>query len=376
MYIIDRYLLRMFLKTIAVLFLSTTGLFVMVDTTSNFDEFVSYGKAQGGFLRVIFAYYAPRVLQFFDRSNGILAMVAAMFVVSWLYRTNELTAILAGGIPKSRIVKPLLLASGLISLLGVANRELAIPQFREQLIYNAQNWKGENPRPLTPTYDNLAELLIDGKAVLAAERRIDEPRFSLDNRGTAFGQRISAARAYQQAATDDHPAGYLLVDVHEARQAQLPSLRRDDRTVVYTPVDHAWLESNQLFVASDVEFEQLAAGHSWQDLASTADLIRGLRGATLDFSSATRVRVHARLVQPFLDLTLVFIGLPLVLRRAQRNIFLSVGISLFVIASFFMVTLAAHGLGAMYLLSPALAAWLPLLLFVPLAAALSRGIWE
>jgi lipopolysaccharide export system permease protein len=64
------------------------------------------------------------------------------------------------------------------------------------------------------------------------------------------------------------------------------------------------------------------------------------------------------------------------LRRAQRNIFVAAGISLLVIGSFFLVTLGAHGLGAIYLLRPDLAAWLPLLLFMPLAAGVSQGIWE
>lgn len=377
MFIIDRYLVRLFLKTLFVLFLSMTGLFVMVDTTSNFDEFVTYGKAQGSFFRVLFDYYGPRVLTFFDRTNGILAMVAAMFVVSWLYRTNELTAILAGGIPKSRIVRPLLIVSLVVSLLGVVNREWAIPQFRDKLIYNAQNWKGENARPLTPTYDNQTDVFLDGKAVVAAHRRIDEPKFALPNSLSAFGPRLVAARAFHRRGTDDHPDGYLLEDVHSpSKFAHEPSAQLNERTIIFTPADNDWLAPNQLFVASDVEFEQLAAGHSWQDLASTADLIRGMRRANQDFSASTRVRIHARLVQPLVDMTLVLIGLPLVLRRSQRNVFMAVGISLFVIASFFMISIAAHGLGAIYLISPALAAWLPLLLFVPLAAGLSRGIWE
>lgn len=375
--IIDRYLLRLFLKTLVVLFLSTTGLFVMVDTTSNFDEFVSYGKAQGGFFRVIFDYYAPRVLQFFDRSNGILAMVAGMFVVSWLYRTNELTAILAGGIPKSRVVRPLIIASAAVSLLGVVNREWAIPQFRQKLIYNAQNWKGENPRPLTPTYDNHTDILIAGKAVVAAQRKIDEPTFTLPGSLGAFGTRLTAARAIQTPANDDHPAGYLFEEVHNAAKlSQLPSASLGERNVIYSPADSPWLSPNQLFVASEVEFEHLAAGHSWHDLSSTRDLVRGMRSADVDFSASTRVRVHARILQPLVDMTLVLIGLPLVLRRSQRNIFLAIGISLFVIASFFMVTIASHSLGSLYLVSPAVAAWLPLLLFVPFAAAMSRGIWE
>lgn len=382
MFIIDRYLLGTYLKTLGVLFLSMTGLFIMVDTTSNFDEFVAYGKQQGGLHRVLFDYYAPRVLTFFDRTSGILAMVAGMFVVSVLYRSNELTAILAGGVPKARVVRPILAVSLVVSLIAVANREWAIPKLRGKLIYNAQNWKGENPRPMTPAYDNRTDIFIDGKAVLAAQRLILEPKFTLPPTLAMFGQRLVAARAFQQPATAQHPAGYLLDEVAGGdRGGGNGETGRVDGEIqgqpaILVPSGHEWLKPNQLFVASEIEFEQLAAGHAWQDMAGSLDLWRAMKQASQDFSAATRVRLHARLVQPLVDMTLVVIGLSLVLRRAQRNIFVAAGISLFVIASFFLVTLGAHGLGAIYLLRPDLAAWLPLLLFMPVAAGVSQGIWE
>ena len=377
MFIIDRYLLATYLKTLAVLFLSMTGLFIMVDTTSNFDEFVAYGKQQGGLHRVLFDYYAPRVLTFFDRTSGILAMVAGMFVVSVLYRSNELTAILAGGVPKSRVVRPILAVSLIVSLIAVANREWAIPKLRGKLIYNAQNWKGESPRPLTPAYDNRTDIFLDGKAVLAAQRSILEPKFTLPPALAAFGSRLVAARAIQVAATAEHPAGYLLEEVAGGdRNPGESDGVIEGQLAVLSPRVHAWLKPNQLFVASEIEFEQLAAGHAWQDMAGSLDLWRAMKQASQDFSAATRVRLHARLVQPLVDMTLVVIGLSLVLRRAQRNIFVAAGISLLVIAGFFLVTLGAHGLGAIYLLRPDLAAWLPLLLFMPVAAGVSQGIWE
>ena len=321
MFIIDRYLLGTYLKTLAVLFLSMTGLFIMVDTTSNFDEFVAYGKQQGGLHRVLFDYYAPRVLTFFDRTSGILAMVAGMFVVSVLYRSNELTAILAGGVPKSRVVRPILAVSLIVSLIAVANREWAIPKLRGKLIYNAQNWKGESPRPMTPAYDNRTDIFLDGKAVLAAQRSILEPKFTLPPALAAFGSRLVAARAIQVAATAEHPAGYLLEEVAGGdRNTGDSDGVIEGQLAVLSPRVHAWLKPNQLFVASEIEFEQLAAGHAWQDMAGSLDLWRAMKQASQDFSAATRVRLHARLVQPLVDMTLVVIGLSLVLRRAQQHL--------------------------------------------------------
>ena len=158
---IDRYILRLFTKVALISFASLTGLYIMIDTAGNFEEFVSYSGRLGGFFRVIGDYYGPRVFTFFDRISGLLPLIAAMFAVTWLQRTNELTALMAGGVSKLRVLAPLIIAAVVVSLLGVANRELLIPSVREKLTRNAQDWLGETPRPLTPRYDITFSSLAD-----------------------------------------------------------------------------------------------------------------------------------------------------------------------------------------------------------------------
>jgi lipopolysaccharide export system permease protein len=86
--------------------------------------------------------------------------------------------------------------------------------------------------------------------------------------------------------------------------------------------------------------------------------------------------LHARLVQPLLDLSLVLLGIPLVLRGQTRNIFVAAGIGIVLVGVLLGVVLVCHALGKNYLLSAALAAWLPLLLFGPLAYAAARPLWD
>src|SRR4051812_15301776 len=88
-------------------------------------------------MKVVAAYYTPRLLQFFDQTSGLLAMLAAAFVLTGISRTNELTALMAAGICPARIIRPLLAASLLVAALAAANRELALPQVRDALSRNA-----------------------------------------------------------------------------------------------------------------------------------------------------------------------------------------------------------------------------------------------
>ena len=47
--------------------------------------------------------------------------------------------------------------------------------------------------------------------------------------------------------------------------------------------------------------------------------------------------IHARIVQPLLDMTLLFLGLPLVVTRESRNVFVAMGICMVVTTAFTLV---------------------------------------
>jgi lipopolysaccharide export system permease protein len=378
MTIFDRYLFFLVAKVLLVCFLSMAGLYVVIDSINNMDEFLGLGKQLGGVGSVLIDYYGARIPWFFDRSSALLALIAAMCAVTWLQRTNELTAVMAAGIPKRRVIRPLIVAAVLVAVAAAANREAVLPSVRDRLARNAQNWLGQVAKPVQPVTDYQADILLNGKAVYASQRRIEQPTFQLYQRYGEFGRHVQAQDAFYREAEGDRPSGYLLEGVTEpAKPAELGSVSQDGRPVILTPRDHSWLKPDQLFVASEVGFEQLASGSTWRRYASTWELIAELRNPSLDFGLDSRVMVHARVVQPFLDLSLFFLGLPLVLTRENRNIFVAAGWCFLVVLLFFVIVVACQTLGTIgYLVSPSLAAWLPLLIFAPLAAGVSYPIWE
>ncbi len=374
--ILHRYVLRSFVKVLLVAFVSLTGLYVVIDAFNNLEEFLDYSKTEGWF--VLVDYYGPRVLTFFDRISGMLGMMATMFTITAMQRSNEMTAIMAGGISQMRVVRPLIAGVLAVSLLAAANRELAIPGFREKLARNAQDWLGESARTLHPRYDQRTQILISGRHTFAAERKISYPKFRLPDGLSRFGRHLAAESAYYRQGDGERPAGYLLDQVEQPENiARLPSGSLGGQLVVLTPHDTPWLEERQCFVVSNLAFEQLAEANAWRQWSSSLELIAALRNPSLDYGADVRVAVHARFLQPVLDLTLLFLGLPLVLTRQSRNVFVTAGLSLLVVATFSMVTICCHALGSSgYLLSPALAAWAPVLIFVPLAFALYPDVGE
>ncbi len=157
--------------------------------------------------------------------------------------------------------------------------------------------------------------------------------------------------------------------------AKQASLILKDRPVIVTPRDAPdWLRPDQCFLATDVTFEQLTNGQAWRKYSSTAQLIRGLHNRSVEFGADVRVAVHARIVQPFLDFTLLFLGLPLILTRGSRNVFVAMGMCGIVVSGFMLVVLSFQYLGRVYTIGPTLAAWAPLMIFAPIAAEMAHGM--
>ena len=100
-------------------------------------------------------------------------------------------------------------------------------------------------------------------------------------------------------------------------------------------------------------------------------MITELNTPGVDLGADVRVAVHARMVKPLMDGTLLMLGLPLMLSRRNRNVFFSISLCLGLATAFMLVGLASQSLGGLGVLRPSLAAWLPLLIFVPVAAGMS-----
>lgn len=371
--IIDRYLLRQFAQVLAICFLSLTGLYIVIDAFSHLDHFLDYSQSNGNLLGILATFYAYRSIMFFDRTSGILALIAIMFTITWIQRHHEMTALLAAGIARTRVLRPVLLSAIGVSLLAAANREFFIPSIRHQLALDSRNLGGRQQALMQARFDSQTGILIGGEKIVPAEKKIVSPNFIL-TRGQLdqFGKQLTAREAQFIPAQDGLPSGYLLSGVTAPKTLlKQPTQLVGGRPVIITPIGNDWLQPDQLFVVSGVAFEFLSVGSSWRDFASTRELIHEVRSPTTDLGADVRVAIHTRLLQPLLDTTLLFLGLPFVISRTNRNPFIAIGLCVLVITVFMLVVLGCQSLGTGGWIAAPLAAWLPLIIFAPIAAAMS-----
>lgn len=374
--IIDRYLLRQFVQIFLICYISLTGLFIVIDAFTNIDHFMTFARtSQESLPRVMGEYYSYRAISMFDKTSGVLVLVSAMFTLTWIERYHELTALMAAGISRWRVLLPVLVAAVLLAGLAATNRELVMPRIRDHLALNPKNLGGTRAENVVARADSHTEILIDGNQALAATQTLIGANFILPSWLSAYGRQISAAEAQFLPAEGNRPSGYLLRGVTTpSRLTTRPSLYYKEAPVVVTPRDANWLAENELFVVSEVSFELLTADANWREFASTAELVEELKSPSVDLGNDVRVAVHSRLLQPFLDCTLLMLGLPLVVARSNRNPFIAIGLAVAVVAAFFAVSLGCQSLGNSGWLRPALAAWLPLLIFAPVAVFLADSL--
>jgi lipopolysaccharide export system permease protein len=378
MRILDRYLLRQFLQNFLICFCSLTGLYIVIDAFGYLDAFMRFAGEHGSLFAIMGEYYGYQTIGFFDRTSGILTLIAAMFTLAMFQRYNEMIALQAAGIRKWRIIKPVVAAAIFFILFAAVNREVVIPAIRAHLKTGlAQDLGGDAAVNMVPRTDNKTDIVLRGKQTIFKEQRIDKPAFALPPELDDYGKQLIAAKAFYQPQTADHPSGYLLKDLVLPKAiASKPTLSLNGEPVIFTPHDYPWLAPDDCFVASGISFEYLAGADDWRRNASLTELVSGLRNPSLNFGSDVRVAIHARLVQPVLDVVLLFLGLPLLLSRYNRNVFFAIGLCVAVVVGFYLLVFGCQYLGTNYLVSPALAAWLPLMIFVPLAIWMSEPLRE
>ena len=373
--IVDRYVLRQYVQLFLICYLSLAGLYIVIDAFGRLDHFVEHTKESGGLFAAMGEYYAYRSVGFFNRTSAVLALIAAMFTVTWTQRNNEMTALMAAGVPRLRVLRPVIVAAILVSLAAATIREAVIPQLRPQLAADTKNLSSPSIE-LQSRYDNQTDVLLGGEKLLLTTQQIEQPSFVLPPRLAQHGKRLVASSADYIAGDAKHPSGYWLRGVTQPKKlAKRPSVREQDGSIVVAmPAEHEWLAEDEIFVVSGVPLELLATGAKWRDFASTSELITQLTSPSVELGNDVRVAVHRRFLQPFMDITLLMLGLPLVVSRGNRNAFVAIGIAVVVITAYFLVTIGAQSLGGTGWIRPELAAWVPLMVFVPIAVAVSAAL--
>jgi lipopolysaccharide export LptBFGC system permease protein LptF len=373
---IDRYVLSQFLRNYVLSMFVLVGLWVVLDMVFNFDEFVKPSGADEAdtnrsSLNVVLGiadFYAYQSFRYFNHMAGVIPVVATAFTMLRMSRFNELAALLAAGVPLLRVAAPILYASAALNLILLPiNQELIVPAIADQLQRrHGETVSSREGRPLQAIHDGVGSLLFAGRYTPATQ---DAARMDAVSVITREGDRVTLLVA--DAAEWDSVGSQWVLEGGSARALSYDGTSASDAR----PVD-VWQTS-----LSPAAIRLIISRGDYVDLLDlqTINRLLALPG-DVGRSDLLRVR-EARLASYFVNIVLVALAIPcvltrepLLLRTSTFRLFGLVGACLGVV----FLTQAVAGLppadAGWAQRWPALMAWLPVLVFAPVAVWLMDRI--
>lgn len=380
--ILDRQRYWAFFKAYFISFVSLIGLYIVIDAFTNLDEFLKLAPDTASLFRRMGRFYLVRTSFFYDRLCGVITMMAAIFTVTWMQKNNEMLAMLAAGISARRVIIPVIVAAFLVNLVAIANEEFIIPRVSDEL-QRAHEDDGTLQRPAGSRYD-VNEIHLKADKGFRSHQTVDN--FSALLPVSRFGALMALDARLARYIPPDHPTsplkgGWLLWNATLSPRGSVPDgeiLSLVPPSIVGKLPPHYGGPDGKgppppgtmMFLRSDISFQNITRKSDWYQFASTPDLIR----AYADEGSRTeRTRVavflHSRIVRPIGSMMLLLLTLPLVLGGEGRNMFVNLGLSLATSGLFYGASFLVNYLGNSNVMSPELAAWVPIIAFGSLAAA-------
>lgn len=333
---LNRYLARSFIEPFLVATAVIVGLYVVGDAFGNLDDYLR--EADGFFIALgrMAKIYTLRLPFFLSLILPISMLVGAAYGISQLSARNEIMAMKASGLSFWRILGPVYTMAIVVSALAFANREYLVPITEhavapEMMAYEGKTDKADE-RLVGYIESEYTQYIMTYNVMKKSARNLYVIQETPDGVIKNFG------------AAEATPArgGWNLIKVQpgsfDPGNFWETGLRRREVELRLLPPESRPIEL----------------------------LRRSIRHATSDREMREYVLYyHMRLAYPFMGIVLVALGVPFVVghERVQRSRMLGIGVCVAICMVFYTVQFVAKDLGLADKLPPAVAAWLPNVIF-------------
>ncbi len=312
---IDRYLTGKFIFNLFWSVVAFWAVFIIVDLVENLDKFIDKG-VPFAYVALYYVYYSPYVIILVA---PVAVLLATLFAVGFLAKSNELLAMRAAGLSLWRLAAPFLVMGLIITALIFIAGETIYPQFeRKRVELREQSIKGAVEQP---------RMLLQNVFVVGANERIFHFRTfnTKQNLGTdvtvqtisqgRLSQTIEMKRLYYQDSawvgeeggirTFD-PVGDSIVGYESFNKTVFPN----------------WPETPDDVIRKRINPQQM----TYRDLEKTVARLHGTGGdPTLE-----ETELALKIAFPFINLIVVMIGFPIAARTKHSGMALNFGIAMMI----------------------------------------------
>lgn len=350
MKLLDRYVVRQFLRTFVLLVLGIPLLFVIGDITDNIDKYMERGVPWGR-LALSYVYQMPLFIQY---AFPIAALVATVFTIGGMTRHQEISAAKAGGVSFYRLLLPVIglgvvlsvVALGLGELVPITlkkraellgERRQVMNSIRHSFVYQTEGEGVMTVRRLDAEEQQLYGVLLERNATAKAPglHRTAESAHWTPGRGWVL------YRGYVRRLAGDGGESTFLFD-----SMKVPGLTETPEDLLAEPKD------SEEMGYREVERFIAAIERSGGDAKSL------------------KVELAQKVALPCAVFIIVLFGAPLATSSRRGGAAYGVGISLGVTILYMLLFRVGKAVGTSGAVDPQIAAWSPNLLFLLAGVAL------
>ena len=352
---LDVYIVKKFITTFFVALLLIIGIVIIFDISEKIDDFVS---KEAPLKAIIFDYYVNFVPYFMNMFSPLFVFITVIFFTSKMAADTEIVAILSCGISFHRMMVPYIFSATLIALFSLCLNLFIIPEANKTRLdfenqYIKQRYKGVGR--------NVHYQINPGEYVFAesfSSWNSTAYRFTLEKiEDDRLVSKISAESAvYDTTKKCWTLKKYFIRDYNDDLTDRVRSGRQMD-TVLALSVKDFYLTENTVETLTYSELNELID-------------IQRLRGdANVKFAL---IEKNTRFALPFSAFILTIMGVALSSKKRRGGIGWNIGIGIALAFTYILFLRFSQMFVHTGTLPPAIALWLPNVVFTIIAVFLYR----
>ena len=346
--ILDRYILREFLKVLALVLISVMALFIIVDYTEIAGDIRENGIPFG----IVLEYFRFSIFQVLNWTLPISVLVATLVTFGMLSKNNEVTAAKSGGVSLYRLSFPIIAVAALISVFAYLILDFVLPYSNQRVAHLRRAIEGKTPFASSAQqklwYLGQGRYLINFLSYNRERRELAQVQvFEFHPTSFRIARRVYADRARWNVRGWEFENGW----IRSFPDGGLPSTF----TLIRSGVTLHYSETPEDFETELKTPDQM----TYAQLRRYIDAIRKT-GYTAD---ELAVQLYSKTSWPVISLVMALIALPFAFKVGRRGALYGIGIAMVLGIFYWMIFAVFTKFGEIGNLPALLSAWSANVLF-------------
>jgi lipopolysaccharide export system permease protein len=355
--IIDFYIIKKFLGTFFFSLVLILGIAVIFDFSEKIDDFI---EKQAPLKAVIFDYYLNFIPYFATLFAPMFVFISVIFFTSKMAINTEIIAILNAGMSFRRLLVPYFISAALIATFTFVLTNFVIPHSNiKRLGFEEKYWRDPGFRKVSlsalhrQVYPNVYIYMESYNAITQTGRNFSMEKF---NDHGKLESKMSAQMVKWDTTVNKWGAWWYNIRETDSLGERLSTGRRIDTVLNVTPSDFA-------------RSPEFVGTMNHRELREYIGVLK-LQGS--DELKLYLNEKHRRYAMPFAFFVLTLIGVSLSSRKIRGGIGMQIGLGLMLTFSYILFMQFASQFSLKGDLNPALAMWLPNIIYTFIALGVYR----